>query len=131
MLTRFGPVGTALLAVALGVASAPTSAAEPQEREVIVKPLEPRPDVLFLAGRVKPDYARQRAILQRRTCGASEGGCAWFGVETFRTDARSRFKRSVPDLEPGRRKACYRVKVPGGRGFAAAYSEVNCIGPVS
>ena len=93
-----------LVAVLLGVVAAaapvPALGAPAETREVIVKPREPRPDVFFLAGRVKPGYERKPAILQRRNC----GGCAWFGFEHFRTDGHSRFKRPVPDLRAGERE---------------------------
>jgi len=121
-----GVVGAVLLGVGPVGFSAPALGGPVETREVVVSPREPRPDVFFLAGLVRPDYARGPAILQRRNC----VGCAWFGFERFRTDARSRFKRSVPDLESGRTRVCYRVKVPGGRGFAPAYSETNCLGPL-
>ena len=78
-------------------APAPAPGAPAETREVIVQPREPRPDVFFLAGRVKPGYERKPAILQRRNCGS----CAWFGFEHFRTDGNSRFKRPVPDLRAG------------------------------
>jgi len=119
-----------LVAVLLGVvAAAPVQAlgAPAETREVIVKPREPRPDVFFLAGRVKPGYERKPAILQRRNCGS----CAWFGFEDFRTDGNSRFKRPVPDLRAGQRKVCYRIKVPASQGFATAYSETSCLGPIA
>ena len=120
-----------LVAVLLGVVAAaapvPALGAPAETREVIVKPREPRPDVFFLAGRVKPGYERKPAILQRRNC----GGCAWFGFEHFRTDGNSRFKRPVPDLRAGERKVCYRIKVPASKGFATAYSETSCLGPIA
>ena len=109
------------------VVTPPAQGAAAGTREVVVKPREPRPDVFYLVGRVRPDYALKPAVLQRRNC----GDCSWFAFERFHTDERSRFKRLVPDLEPGRTKVCYRVKVPGGRGFEAAVSESNCIGPVA
>ena len=109
------------------MATTPPAHAGPGEtREVIVKPREPRPDVFLLTGRVRPDYAKRPAILQRRNC----ADCAWFAFERFRTDARSRFRLSIPDLEPGRTKVCYRVKVPAGKRFATALSEGNCIGAI-
>ena len=117
-----------LLGAALPAALTPTTqAATAETREVVVTPREPRPDVFFLAGRVRPDYAKKPAILQRRNC----ADCTWFAFERFRTDARSRFKRSIPDLEPDRTKVCYRVKVPGGRGFEAAFSDANCLGAIT
>jgi hypothetical protein len=115
-----------LLAVVAAAAPIPTAASPAETREVIVKPREPRPDVFFLAGRVKPGYERKPGILQRRNC----GGCAWFGYDHFRTDGRSRFKRPVPDLEPGDKKVCYRIKVPASNGFATAFSETSCLGPI-
>lgn len=109
------------------VVTPPVQGAPAETREVVVKPREPRPDVFYLAGRVRPDYALKPAVLQRRNC----GDCSWFAFERFRTDARSRFRLSVPDLEPGRSKVCYRVRVPGGKGFEEAVSETNCLGPVT
>ena len=118
----------ALLAgVTAVVATMPALAAPAESREVIVQPREPRPDVFFLAGRVKPGYERKPAILQRRNC----GGCAWFGFEHFRTDGHSRFKRPVPDLRVGEKKVCYRIKVPASKGFSTAYSEASCLGPIA
>jgi hypothetical protein len=115
----------ALVLVAVLVATAgPAAGAE--TREVIAKPREPRPDVFFLAGRVRPAYERRPAILQRRNC----GGCVWFAFDRFRTDGESRFRRPVPDLKPGQKKVCYRVKVPGSKGFEKALSETHCIGAV-
>ncbi|MGI8646564.1 MAG: hypothetical protein ACR2JD_09640 [Nocardioides sp.] len=111
--------------IPVGLPPAVSATAEP--REVIVKPREPRPDVFFLAGGVKPDYRTKAAILQRRNC----GGCAWFAHDRFRTDQRSRFRLPVPDLKPGEKLVCYRVKVAGSAGFSKAYSEVNCIGPTA
>jgi hypothetical protein len=93
---------------------------------VIVKPREPRPDVFVLAGRVVPAYEKKPAILQRRNCGS----CSWFAFERLRTDADSRFRLPVPDLEPGRKKVCYRVKVPASKGFRKALSDVHCIGAI-
>lgn len=121
-------VSAVLLGAGPPAALTPAASAAPAEtREVLVKPREPRPDVFFLTGRVRPDYARKPAILQRRNC----ADCAWFAFERFRTDAHSRFKRPIPDLEADRTKVCYRVKVPGGRGFKSALSESNCLGPIA
>ena len=112
--------------VVIGLLTTAAGATGAETREVIVKPREPRPDVFVLAGRVRPAYEKRPAILQRRNCGS----CSWFAFERFRTDADSRFRLSVPDLEPGRKKVCYRVKVPASKGFSRSFSEVHCIGPI-
>jgi hypothetical protein len=132
VLTRLATLAlSVLLSVLLsggmaGTLAAADTASRAETREVIVKPREPRPDVFVLAGRVRPAYEKKPAILQRRNCAS----CSWFAFERFRTDADSRFRRSVPDLEPGRKKVCYRVKVPASKGFARSVSEVHCIGAI-
>jgi hypothetical protein len=110
-----------------GTLAAAAAARGAETREVIVKPREPRPGVFVLAGRVRPAYEKKPAILQRRNC----GGCLWFAFERFRTDGDSRFRLPVPNLKPGQKKLCYRVKVPASNGYARSFSEVNCIGAIA
>jgi hypothetical protein len=125
VLARLAVVLVTVLVTALAAPAPAVFAAE--SREVIVKPREPRPDVFLLAGRVRPAYEKKPAILQRRNCGS----CSWFAFDRFRTDADSRFRLLVPDLEPGRKKVCHRVKVPASKGFSRSFSEVHCIGPIA
>ncbi len=112
-------------AVPAGGATAAGMVADREDLEILVTPREPRPDVFVLKGRMKPEYRKQEAILQRRNCGT----CSWFGFETFETDRESRFKLRVPTPEPEeRRRICYRVKVPRSDQYRRAISISNCIG---
>ena len=121
-----GPLVGALLAFGL-VGPASGEAADHEDLEIVVTPREPRPDVFVLKGRVKPEYKRREAILQRRNC----GDCAWYAVEKFHTDGESRFKLRIPTPSPEeRRRICYRVKIPRSDKYRRAISISNCIGSV-
>jgi hypothetical protein len=119
-----GPmVGVVLALGVLGTANG--AAADREDLEIVVTPREPRPDVFVLKGRVKPNYKKQEAILQRRNC----GDCSWYAFEKFQTDGESRFKLAVPTPRPEeRRKVCYRVKIPRSDQYRRAISISNCIG---
>ena len=113
--------------VGLSTVLAPqAAAATAEDRAVIAKPQEPRPDVFFLAGRVRPDYRKKPVVLQRRNC----PDCSWFAAERFRTDGDSRSRASVADSKEGEKKVCYRVKVPSSMRFRTSVSEVDCGGPL-
>ena len=117
---------TVPLAGGTGVAGEPAHAAAAgaakQERTISVKGVEPRDDVFFAKGRVRPAYRERRAIMQRKPRSAD----GWRDWRTFRTTDESRFRERIAPL---RRKGvvCYRVKIEGNRKFSTSFSPRVCI----
>lgn len=110
--TLFGGVG----------ATAPAGAGTTEERTVSIRAVEPRDDVFFVKGRVRPDHPGGELFLQRKR----PSGDHWRKWRTFRATEASRYRRRVQQLDrPG--VVCYRVKVPGDDTYADAFSEKICI----
>jgi hypothetical protein len=122
-----------LLAMCGAVVGPGAMAADRLELAVVVTPKEPKPDVFVLKGQVldadtlTPAYAKGDAVLQRRNCAT----CSWFKFKSIETDRDSAFKLHIPDLGPGEKKVCYRVKVPRSSEVKRAVSEHHCIAPIA
>lgn len=78
---------------------------------------EPRENVFYLSGRVRPAYDRKRVDLMRKTCSA----CSWKVSASQRTTATSRFRFRLP-LPPRSQTHYFRVRVPGGTSYITSYS---------
>ena len=108
----------AVLALAAPLSTLTTPArAGVQERSISLRGIEPRDDHFFIKGKVRPDYANQAAVIQRRV--GRDG--RWTAWKDFRTNDQSRYRERVRALrQPGR--VFYRVKIDASDGFATSFS---------
>lgn len=115
-------IATAPLA-AVGTANAEGAAAAAKpERTITIKGVEPRSNVFFIKGRVKPDYKQRFAVLQRKL--KSEKN--WDNARKFKTTNNSTYRERISALDRSG-IVCYRVKIAGNDKFRTSYSNKVCI----
>jgi hypothetical protein len=86
-------------------------------RNMPIRLQQPRPGRIFLAGVVRPEYARQRVVVLRKACGT----CAWRTFARPLTDGSGRYRTQLSI--PRRRSHFFIVRARASRGFALSYSQ--------
>jgi hypothetical protein len=81
-----------------------------------VRLTQPRPSRLYLAGSVKPLYAKQRVVVLRKTCLK----CAWKPFARTRTNAKGRYRVRLSTPRKGSHYFIARARA--SKGFAVSYS---------
>lgn len=111
VLVGLAPLGTA----------GPAEAVRPT-RTIVVKAVEPKPQVFVLKGTIAPEYRKKKIVLQRRVS-LKDG---WRPVRVITSTKTSRFKARIFRVESSD-KTCWRVRVPRSGGFKTTKSDQRCI----
>jgi hypothetical protein len=116
--TLAGSVVTALLALGPVAVTAPAGAALP-DREISAKVVEKRNKLIF-KGKVKPDYANKKVIIQKRNCLKKK--CKWHQHDTVKTNKKGGFNSRI--TAPRKGYDYWRAKVNKQGDYGTSYSEV-------
>lgn len=79
---------------------------------------EPRHNVFYLSGKVRPSYAGHRLYLTRQRCST----CAWRTIASQKATSTSTYRFRLP-LPPRGATHYFRVRVPASTQFLVSYSS--------